>query len=118
MKEIKGDRDSKDEAQVLKQWQQLNNQIAKMKSTIKAAEVALDAEVYQHYPKLNEGEIKALVVEDKWLATIGVAIHGEMDRISQGLSQRLKVLAERYETALPEQTQTVARLEQAVEANL
>jgi hypothetical protein len=33
------------------------------------------------------------VVDDKWLAALGAAIHGEMDRISQALTQRVKELA-------------------------
>ena len=54
------------------------------------------------YPKLTEAEIKTLVVDDKWLAALDAAIHGEMDRISQALTQRVKELAERYETPLPQ----------------
>jgi type I restriction enzyme M protein len=41
-----------------------------------------------------------------------------MDRISQRLTQRIKELAERYETPLPQQNQQVAALEQAVNAHL
>jgi type I restriction enzyme M protein len=41
-------------------------------------------------------------VDDKWLATLDTAIHGEMDRISQALTQRVKELAERYETPMPQ----------------
>jgi len=38
----------------------------------------------------------------KWLAALGTAaIHGEMDSVSQQLTQRVKELAERYETSLP-----------------
>ena len=40
------------------------------------------------------------MVDDKWLAALDAAIHGEMDRISQALTQRVKELAERYETPL------------------
>ena len=50
-------------------------------------------------PKLTEAEIKALVVDDKWLAALDAAIHGEMDRVSQKLTQRVKELAERYENS-------------------
>ena len=45
---------------------------------------------------------KTLVVDDKWLAALDAAIHGEMDRISQALTQRVKELAERYETPMPQ----------------
>mgnify|MGYP003626874923 CR=1 FL=1 len=82
------------------------------------ADAELDALAYHHYPRLTEAEIKTLVVEDKWLATLGAAIHGEMDRISQRLSQRVKELADRYETTLPQQTQNVMDLERAVSVHL
>ncbi|MBV1787508.1 type I restriction-modification system subunit M [Marinobacterium sp. D7] len=118
LKELKGDTDAKDEERVLKQWKQLNDRITQLKSAIKAADTELDDLVYRYYPKLSEDEIKTLVVEDKWLTTLGTAIHGEMDRISQRLSQRVKELAERYETPLPQQTQRVAELEKAVNAHL
>ena len=39
------------------------------------------------------------MVDDKWLAALDAAIHGEMDRVSQQLTQRVKELAERYEIA-------------------
>jgi type I restriction enzyme M protein len=45
-------------------------------------------------------------------------IHGEMDRISQALTQRVKGLAERYETPLPTLTGKVADLSAKVAAHL
>jgi type I restriction enzyme M protein len=41
-----------------------------------------------------------------------------MDHISQALTQRVKELAERYETPMPQQVRKVAELEQAVTHNL
>lgn len=41
----------------------------------------------QKYPELSEDEIKTLVVDDKWMAVLDAAIHGEMDRISQTLTK-------------------------------
>ncbi|MEZ5334358.1 MAG: hypothetical protein R2741_03510 [Methanolobus sp.] len=61
--------------------------------------------------KLSEDDVKSLVVDDKWLSTLDAAIHGEMDRISQSLTQRVKELAERYDTPLPKMTERVAELE-------
>lgn len=66
---------------------------------------------------LSEAEIKALVVDDKWLARIGAAIAGEMD-LSQGVTQRVKVLAERYDVALPALTGKVVSLEEKVAGHL
>ena len=75
---------------------------ADLKKQLKEAEADLDAKAYAKYPKLTEAEIKTLVVDDKWLAALDAAIHGEMDRISQALTQRVKELAERYETPMPQ----------------
>ena len=46
------------------------------------------------------------------------AIHGEMDRISQALTGRVKQLAERYETPLPQMGCRAAELETKVNAHL
>jgi type I restriction enzyme M protein len=118
LKEIEGDKDAKDEAAVLNGWLKLNSDEADIKKFLKEAEAALDAKSYAKYPKLTEFEIKALVVDDKWLAAINAAIHGEMDRISQALTQRVKELAERYETPLPQMVARVAELEANVNRHL
>ena len=107
LKEIKGDKEAKDEAAVLNEWLKLANEEADLKKTIKEAEAELDAKAYAKYPKLTEAEIKTLVVDDKWLAALDAAIHGEMDRISQALTQRVKELAERYETPMPQMVSRV-----------
>ena len=109
LKEIKGDKEAKDEAAVLNDWLKLNDEEADLKKRLKDAEAALDAKAYAQYPKLTEAEIKTLVVDDKWLAALDAAIHGEMDRVSQQLTQRVKELAERYETPLPQMVEPRGR---------
>ncbi len=46
------------------------------------------------------------------------AIHGEVDRISQALTQRIKQLAERHESPLPQLAHRLAELEQLVPGHL
>ena len=111
LKEIKGDKEAKDEAAVLNDWLKLNAEEADSRRRLREAEADLDAKAYAQYPKLTEAEIKTLVVDDKWLAALDAAIHGEMDRVSQALTQRVKELAERYETPLPQMVNRVAELE-------
>lgn len=106
------------EADVLDKWLALSNREAELKKQLRDAEAELDAKAYARYPKLTEAEIKTLVVDDKWLAALAAAIHGEMDRISQALTQRVKELAERYETPMPQQVNRVAELEARVNAHL
>jgi len=102
LKEIKGDKDAKAEAAALKQWLELAEQEADLKRQLRDAEAALDAKAYAQYPRLGEAEVKALVVDDKWMAAVAAAVHGEMERISQALTRRVKELAERYGSPLPQ----------------
>jgi type I restriction enzyme M protein len=118
IKEIKDDAEAKEETQILREWLQLTDRQAVLKKEIKEAELLLDRLVYDKYPTLTEAEIKVLVVDDKWLARIGAAVAGEIDRVSQGLTQRVKVLAERYEVPLPELVSQVAELEARVAGHL
>jgi len=118
LKEIEDDKEALDEAAVLNQWLKLNAEEADLKKKLKDAETDLDIKAYAKYPELSEEEIKTLVVDDKWLAALDRDIHGEMDRISQVLTQRVKELAERYETPMPQMVTRVAELEAKVNRQL
>lgn len=118
LKEIKHDKEARDEAAALNAWLKLCTQETDLKKAVKEAEAELDTLAYAQYPKLTEAEIKTLVVEDKWLAAIAADIHSEMDRISQTLTQRVKELAERYEMPLPMLNSKVADLSAKVAAHL
>ena len=105
-----------EEKRVLEEWLTLNDEETGLKKRLKEAE--LDKRAYAHYPKLTEDEIKTLVVDDKWLAALDAMIHGEMYRISQTLTQRVKELAERYETPMPQLSNRVGELEEKVKRHL
>jgi len=107
-----------EEKRVLEEWLKLNDQEAGLKKRIKEAEAELDKRAYAQYPKLTEDEIKTLVVDDKWLAALDAMIHGEMDRISQMLTQRVKELAELYETPMPQLSSRAADREAKVYRHL
>jgi type I restriction enzyme M protein len=118
LKEIKSDEEAKEETAVLGDWLKLSNQDAELKKRLKEAEADLDSKAYAQYPKLTEAEVQTCVVDDKWLAALEAAINGEMNRISQTLSQRVKELAERYETPMPQMISHVAELEARVSRHL
>ena len=118
LREIKGDKEAKDEASLLSDWLKLNADEAGLKKHLKEAEAALDAQALAQYPKLSEAEIKTLVVDEKWVAALNAAILGVMDRVSQQLTQRVKDLAERYETSLPQMVSRLAELEAKVNGHL
>lgn len=118
LKEIKGDREAKEEMAVLKQWLKLNTEEADSKKAIREAEAALDQLAYGKYPQLTEDEIKTLVVDDKWLTTLTTAVQGELDRVSQTLTGRIRQLAERYATPLPKLVEEVDMLSSRVDEHL
>ena len=110
LKEINSDADAADECKVLNDYLALVEKEAATSAKVKAAQDAMIAKVAAQYGKLTEDEIKMLVVKDKWLATLAVAVHGELDRVSQTLTGRIRQLAERYATPLPQLTGEVASL--------
>jgi type I restriction enzyme M protein len=118
LKEIKGDKEDRDEAAILERWLKLDAEAINLKKRLKEAEVALDAKAYARYSKLTDAEVKALVVDYKWLDALDATVHGEMDRVSQQLTYRVKELAERYETPLPQMTSHVSELEAKVNQHL
>lgn len=117
-KEIKGDKEAKEEATVLKQWLKFNTEEADLKRAIRDAEAELDQLAYDQYPHLTESEIKTLVVEDKWLTTLAATGQGELDRVSQTLTSRIRLLADRYATPLPQVVDEVAALAARVDGHL
>jgi type I restriction enzyme M protein len=118
IKEIQGDKEAKEDLAVLKQWDQLNKQEADLKKKLKEAEAELDAAAKAQYAKLKEADLKVLVVDDKWLDSLEQAVGGELDRVSQALTKRVKELAERYENSLPTLSKEVADLEKKVAQHL
>lgn len=118
LREIKGDKDAKEETAVLKQWLQLNTEESELKKAIRDAEIALDLLAYQRYPQLTEAEIQTLVVDDKWLTTLASAIQGELDRVSQTLTSRIRLLADRYAAPLPQIVEEVEQLAAKVAGHL
>ena len=74
---------------------------SKMDKAVKDALLALDQQVLARYSTLTETEIKQLVIDDKWFATIQAAISGEVQRLTQNLTERVKELEERYAQPLP-----------------
>ncbi|ODH02162.1 type I restriction endonuclease [Nostoc sp. KVJ20] len=118
IKAIKDDATFADELKVLKAYLKLIEQEGEISKQIKVLTQFLDNYVLTKYGDLTEDEIKTLVVDDKWMPTLRQAINSEMDRISQRLTQRIKELAERYDTPLPQMTSKVEELTVRVEGHL
>jgi type I restriction enzyme M protein len=118
IREIGHDRDGADELKILKNWLDLGNQVTALKKQAKDAEAALDQLAYNKYPQLTEADVKTLVIDDKWMARLAASVQGELDRVSQTLTGRIRELAERYATPLPQLADEVAALAAKVEGHL
>ncbi len=100
LKEIKNDKESKDEMATLNSWLDLAEKETSLKSSMKEKDSSLDELVLAKYSKLTEAEIKTLVIEDKWMARISSELQMELKRASQTLTKRIHQLAARYENTL------------------
>jgi type I restriction enzyme M protein len=118
LKEIGADPVYADERLMLEAYADLLEQQSDGKAKRKAAQEDLDRKIDAKYPKLTEAEIKTLVVDDKWMAHLSAAVAGELDRVSQTLTARIRLLAERYATPLPKLKDEVKTLTARVEEHL
>ena len=90
------------ELAVLQGWLANFGEIAALKRAIREKDATLDTMVREKYSSLSKAEIKDIVIHDKWLADLDIAITEANQTILQRLQQRMKKLAERYETPLPQ----------------
>ncbi len=118
LKDIFADPDTEDERTMLNAYLNLLEQETEAKRKVKDAQKVLDAKVASRYKTLSENEVKTLVVEDKWLATLASEVQAELNRISQALTGRIKELAERYAMPLPRLSEEVEFLSCKVDAHL
>ena len=118
LKETRGDANSTNDLSVLNAWLKYNRLEADLKRRLKEAEATLDTQVYAAYPRLAESQVKALVVDDKWLDAIARTLQDDLDRVGQGLALRVKELAKRYASPLPQMAERIAGLEATVKGHL
>ncbi len=118
LKEIKGDKESKEEAAVLQQWLKLNTEQADLKRDIREAEAALDQLAYKKISAAQRSRGANAGVDDKWLTTLAAALQSELDRVSQTLTSRIRLLADRYASPLPQIVDEVEALSAKVDEHL
>ena len=107
-----------DEENALQQWLKLDSDADATNAKLKLAQEKLTADVAAKYPRLTVAEIKTLIVDDKWLAALAQSVAGELERVSQTLTGRIRQLAERYATPLPQLTEEVESLAARVDEHL
>jgi type I restriction enzyme M protein len=115
---IHGKPDFDDERALLKNYKDLIEREAAASDRLKKQQTVLAEKVLAKFAALTVDEIKALAVEDKWLATLAATVQGEIDRVSQTLTGRIRLLAERYAAPLPQLVSEVDDLAAKVAAHL
>ncbi len=118
LKDILTDPDATGERQMLNRYLDLLDQEMEASRRVKAAQKALDAKVTAKYATLSEDDVKTLVIDDKWLATLASDVQTELNRIMQALTGRVRQLAERYDAPLSMLTEEVEVLSNKVDAHL
>lgn len=118
LKAIESEPESDEERDALTRCLEFIEAEAEAGKAVAEAQAALDEQVLVRYGKLSEAEIKTLVVEDKWFASMRAPIEGELQRLTQRLSGRVKELEERYAQPLPAVERQVEALSGKVEAHL
>jgi type I restriction enzyme M protein len=108
----------KDETTALKQCLELLAAEAELKKAVKAAKDELDEHVFKKIPKIPQAELKELVVQNKWFASVEMQIIEEIERVTQQLANRVKTLEERYSETLPTISKDVEKYTGLVEGHL
>ena len=107
-----------DEKSVLETWLAHAGEQTKLKRALKAAESEIDALAYGKYTDLPTDEIKDLVVNDKWMASLAARVEGEVQQVAGALTRRVQELGDRYAEPLPDMEATANDLERRVRGHL
>jgi type I restriction enzyme M protein len=103
-----------EEKKILENFLTLSDNLAEAKKKIAQAQTALDDSLLAKYKTLSVPEIQTLLIRDKWFADLRQHFQNELDRLSQGLTQRVHTLAQRYQDPLAQLTASTQTLENTV----
>jgi type I restriction enzyme M protein len=115
--EAKQDSDNEVTTAVAKAVEMLKREAA-AKKAVKEAQTALDLTALKKYGDLTEPEIKQLVLDDKWHATIRTRVADEVNSLTLSLVGRIQELGQRYGQTLQALDARIAQLNSRVDAHL
>src|SRR5690606_25360277 len=107
-----------DEIAIAEEYLDLDDERKKAAAKIKKIEAALEKDLEMKYPALRMDEIQELVIEKKWKKALSQKLTQEIESVGQQITQRIKELAERYETTLTQLDAEVNTAEEKVKAHL
>ena len=106
------------ELDVLHDWVRMANGESERKNFASTASKSLNERALEKYAALDDGEIRRLVVEDKWFASLRKAVNEVLRDTGGRLAARLRELDERYARPLPDLQRDVNTFEAKVEEHL
>lgn len=109
-----------DTIELYKSYIDLNDQLSCLKKQLKEAMEELKENMLLTYGRLqnDKAEVRRLVVEKKWLATITKRSEQNINRLSLQIANDVKSLVERYESTLTQLNDSAASYENKVIAHL
>ncbi|MGH3955936.1 MAG: type I restriction-modification system subunit M [Mycobacterium sp.] len=107
-----------DEIEALQLAVKLYDAEAAANKAVKDARAALDLATLKKYGELTEGDVKTLVLDDKWQKAIGQSIATEVEALTLDLVARIQQLGERYAETLSDLDGGLAELEAKVSQHL
>lgn len=117
-KELKKATANDEEFEVFESYNSFVEDVSKFSKAIKELEKDLDDKLKAKYATFTEQEIKHLVIDKKWFASIYNGVDELYTAISHRIANRVVELAERYETTLSECEKKVETYESKVKAHL
>ena len=114
----KREKSDPEEIKALEHLIKLYDAEAAAKKAAKELQAELDAAVLKEYGKLTEDDAKALVLDEKWHATIKSRIAGEVTSLTYDLVARIQQLGERYAQTVGELDSELGDLEGKVAGHL
>lgn len=96
----------------------LYNAEAAAKKAVKDAQADLDLATLKKYGDLAEENIKTLVLDDKWQATVVRRVAGEVEALTLDLVARIQQLGERYAETVSDLDAELEKLEAKVASHL
>lgn len=107
-----------DEVKALQHVTKLYNDEAAAKKAVKDAQAKLDLATLKKYGDLTEVDIKTLVLDGKWRATVVRRVAGEVEALTLNLVARIQQLGERYAETVDDLDAELDKLEAKVAGHL
>ena len=108
------DEDEQNEVKKSVEYKKIEKEKSALNKTLKEKQTSLTDAVVKKYAALTEDEIKMLVVERKWLASVTNGCEALMQNVTHQIASDVTALAERYEATLSDTEAHVKDLEQQV----